>query len=182
MSGNLITRIGASTFHLKNLLRLYIPFSNRLDGTNIPFEKLGSLQQLNITIQGNISATDCRTFEKLFTNLNTLEHLSINHQSNQSCEYDFCSLSSLQTLDVNVWTNLTDSCLQSVPLTSLRCYESNCNVNMINDELRNLTELEMYLKIDEEANDVMALSALDSPLQKLSLALDLLTTLNSTIF
>ena len=185
MSGNLITDIGASTFfHLKSLLRLYITFGTRLDGINVPFQELASLQQLNMAIQGNFSTSDCRTFEKLFTNLHTLEHLSINHQSHQSCEYDFCSLSSLQTLDVDAWTNLTDSCLQSVPLTSLRCSGSSCNVNMINDELRNLTELEMnnIMRIGEKAKNVLALSALDSPLYKLSLVLNMLTTLNSTIF
>ena len=181
MSDNRITRIDASTFHLKNLLRLYITFGDKLNDTSIPFEKLVSLQLLNIAIRGNSLTIDCRTFEKLFTNLHALEHLSINHQSNQTCEYDFCSLSSLQTLDVDVWTNLTDKCLQSVPLTSLRCTTNSCNVSMINDELRHLTELEMHLQIDEEAKDVLALSTLDSPLQNLSLSLDLKTTLNSTI-
>ena len=120
-----------------------------------------------------------------FNGVDKLEYLSINlHTECRSINVDFCPLQSLQTLDINnvCELNLTDQCLQTIPLKSLELSTtkpSNCSTSF--QMLNNLSSL-TWTNLVNSHTFMQALSSIASPLQDLTFYQDGYVILNSTTF
>ena len=180
LSGNNLTSIASGTFDgIKNLQILYIQLGYSIANiTSNVFSDLSSLRQLNITLELDSPDYECHQIEKIFSGLKRLENLSLNHRSLLSCDYNFCSLTSLTTFNIyggNI--SIIDNCFKAIPLKSLTFFPSSSSYIQYR-ALQHLVHLNMGLEMD----DIMVLGLLDSPIHNLSLTLYMFDAMNSSTF
>ena len=180
-----IIHVANATFAwLSNLQSLEITFFG-LDNPN-PFFGLKSLQKLDIAVQFT-SRSDCINFEKCFINLEKLESLSINQHNwaRTTCStIDFCSLSSLQSLDlVGVNIRATNNCFQAVHLKhlSLRPLRNTNLPQPPYEMMEHLTSFHLTVYSDFQMR-MQALDSLNSSVQSLTVTSQTDFALNARTF
>ena len=134
--------------------------------TDAPFSKLSALEYLRVYFKYTV---DCSYFcENLFTGLDKLKYLRIDYLKNECyVNITFCPLVSLKSLHLrNLKMNLSDSCLQTIPIKSLVTfvYDTNSFVLQMFKHLSNLV-----YQAEEGYEAVRALNLMNSPLQNLTL-------------
>ena len=164
---------------LSSLQELYVE-NIHLDTITTPFAELASLRHLDIGLYIK-SASECVKAEKLFSGLDDLEYLSVRVKGHFCLNFDICSLTSLNSLELTNGNIInTSECLKKIPLKALRYTPpGRKSIYPPYSLLTHLTNLSIDIKADVPGA-MKTLQSLNSPLQKLTINVYTNLTLNST--
>ena len=137
--------------------------------TDALFVKLCALQYLRVKFRYSVPHNFRSYFsEKLFTGLERLEYLRIDNFIDEAyINITLCPLVSLKSLHLQSFqVNLSNACLQTIPLTSLDIFLYNTDPFLL-PMFKHLSNL--IYKVDDGYEAIRALKFIHSPLQKLTL-------------